>query len=96
MSFLGAAAFQWVNPKAWIMAASATATYVQPDVFTASVLLIAAVLGAVTAPSVTVWTLFGARLRSYLDDPRTLRWFNITMALLLVASLWPLVADLRR
>lgn len=96
LGFWAAAAFQWVNPKAWIMAVSATATYAQPGAFAASVLLIAAVLGIVTIPSVTTWTLFGAGLRPYLSAPKTMRWFNRTMALLLVASLWPLVADLGR
>ena len=93
MSFLGAAAFQWVNPKAWVMAVSAMATYTSPDQYVLSVLLVTLVFGAVNIPSVSTWTVFGVGLRRFLSDPKLNRIFNITMALALAASLWPLLRE---
>lgn len=93
MTFFGAAAFQWVNPKAWVMAVSATATYARPEDFAASVLVVALVFGAVNLPSVSAWALFGAALRRHLTNPRRVRVFNLLMAGLLVASLWPFAAE---
>ncbi len=89
--FLQAAAFQWVNPKAWAMAITAVTVYT-PDDRLASAVLIAVLFGMVNLPSVGVWTLLGLHLRKLLTNPRRLRTFNVTMALLLVASLWPVLA----
>ena len=90
MSFLGAAAFQWVNPKAWVMAIGAFATYA-PNVSSVTiVVLIAVVFVAVNAPSVSVWVLFGARMRRFLQVRRYLLLFNYGMAALLVLSLYPM------
>lgn len=93
MTFLQAAAFQWVNPKAWVMAVGAISTYSQPANYTISVLLIAAIFGAVNLPTVSLWAAFGSAMRRFLRDPVIVRWFNYGMALLLVASLWPIVAE---
>ena len=93
LTFLQAAAFQWVNPKAWIMAVTACATYTLPDRYTFSVLVIAAVFGVVNLPCVSVWVGFGSGLRRLLADPAKLKIFNYTMAALLVVSLYPLVTD---
>lgn len=94
MGFLGAAAFQWVNPKGWVMAVTATATYTAPgDRFAASALLVAAVFGAVALPASGAWAAFGVWLRRWLAEPRVVRVFNVSMAVLLVLSLWPLVAE---
>ena len=92
MSFLAAAAFQWVNPKAWVMAVSASATYGTPGSL-GSMVLIGGVFGLVSLPSVSLWAAFGAGLRRLLSDARHVVLFNRTMAALLVLSLWPLVAD---
>ncbi|MBB3559194.1 threonine/homoserine/homoserine lactone efflux protein [Rhizobium sp. BK512] len=91
MSFLGAAAFQWVNPKAWVMAVTAMATYTNPELYMISVLLVGLAFAAVNVPSVSTWAGFGSALREWLSDPVRLKWFNITMALLLVLSLWPML-----
>lgn len=88
LTFLQAAAFQWVNPKAWAMAVSAVALYA-PGQATAAVLVVAAVFGAVNLPSVAVWAVAGRGLRRWLDAPVRLRLFNRTMAALLVASMLP-------
>ncbi len=92
MSFLGAVAFQWVNPKAWVIVVTAAATYVAPDEFARDLLLVTLVCGLINLPSIGVWALFGASLRRFLADPLWLRRFNVAMAVLLVASLWPLFA----
>lgn len=92
MTFLEAAAFQWVNPKAWMMAVTAVATYVLIDHPVLNALLLAAVFGAVNLPCVSVWALFGTGLKGWLQAPRRLRVFNGLMAASLVASLWPIIA----
>lgn len=93
-SFLQAAAFQWVNPKAWIMAIGAITTYTPQQGFVGNVLLIAVLFAVVNLPSVGVWTVLGSYLRHWLEQPARRRVFNIGMALLLVASLYPLFVDI--
>jgi threonine/homoserine/homoserine lactone efflux protein len=90
MTFLGAALFQWVNPKAWTMSLGAVTAYAtNPTPLT--VALIALTFGTVNLPSVSVWTLAGQQLRRFLTSPGRLIAFNWTMAALLVASLWPVL-----
>ncbi|MGN7803451.1 LysE family translocator [Ensifer sp. 22521] len=91
MTFLQAAAFQWVNPKAWVMAVSAMATYTSSDSYLFSVLVVGLVFALVNVPSVSTWAGFGSALRQWLSEPSRLKWFNITMAVLLVVSLWPML-----
>jgi threonine/homoserine/homoserine lactone efflux protein len=93
LTFMQAAAFQWVNPKAWVMAVSAISTFTPPGDFLMNVLLIAVLFGLVNGPSVSLWTMAGSLLRRWLERPRILRTFNITMALLLIASLYPILTD---
>jgi threonine/homoserine/homoserine lactone efflux protein len=92
LGFLGAVAFQWINPKAWVIVVTSAATYVAPDNFTRDLLIVTLVCGLINLPSIGVWAVFGASLRRFLTDAVWLRRFNIAMALLLVASLWPLLA----
>ena len=89
-SFLQAAAFQWVNPKAWAMALTAVSAYT-PDRSMATIVLVAAVFGAINLPSVSSWTVLGQQMARLLRSPKHLRAFNWTMAALLVASLYPVV-----
>jgi len=91
MSFLAAAAFQWINPKAWVMAVTAMATYTNPALYIVSVLIVGLAFAAVNVPSVSTWAGFGSAWREWLSDPVRLKWFNITMAVLLVLSLWPML-----
>jgi threonine/homoserine/homoserine lactone efflux protein len=93
LSFLGAAAFQWVNPKAWVMVLGAVTAYVPREGYFQNVLVVAAVFGLVVVPSVGVWAGFGTALRRYLGSPRRVRAFNIAMASLLVLSLYPIMAE---
>jgi threonine/homoserine/homoserine lactone efflux protein len=91
MTFLAAAAFQWVNPKGWVMAITAMGAYTNPASYWLTMVIVAAVFGVLTAPSCAIWAGMGVGLRRWLSDPTRLRVFNIVMAVLLVASLWPLL-----
>jgi threonine/homoserine/homoserine lactone efflux protein len=90
-SFVQAAAFQWVNPKAWYMAIYAQTNFAPEQSGSWGALAVALVFAVVNLPSVTVWAAMGTQLRRWLDGPGRLRAFNITMALLLVASLYPML-----
>lgn len=90
MSFVQAALFQWVNPKAWTMALTAITLYA-PDRSLWAVLSVAAVFGAINLPCVSSWTVLGQQMRRLLTSPRRLAVFNWTMAALLVASLYPVL-----
>lgn len=92
MTFLQAAAFQWVNPKAWAMALTAVTIYA-PSQTIASVALVAVIFGAINSPSVSVWTVLGQQMRRILTNPARLRLFNWVMAALLIASLYPLLSN---
>lgn len=90
MTFLAAAAFQWVNPKAWAMALTATSVYA-PSQTIGGIAAVAAVFGAVNLPSVGAWAVMGQEMRRVLTSPARLRAFNVLMAVLLVASLVPVL-----
>jgi threonine/homoserine/homoserine lactone efflux protein len=90
MTFLQAAAFQWVNPKAWAMALTAVTVHA-PDRSLWAVALVALIFGAINLPSVSLWTLIGQQLRRVLTNARRLTVFNWTMAGLLVLSLAPVM-----
>ena len=89
-TFVQAALFQWVNPKAWAMALTAVTVYA-PGGGVVATALVAAVFAAVNLPSVTVWAAAGQGVRRWLDTAGRLVAFNITMAVLLVLSLWPVL-----
>jgi threonine/homoserine/homoserine lactone efflux protein len=91
MTFLEAAAFQWVNPKAWVMAVAAMAVYTDPEHPFLTVLLVATAFAVVNFPSVSTWAGFGVALRGFLADPVRLKWFNIAMGVLLAATLVPML-----
>lgn len=90
LTFLQAAAFQWVNPKAWIMSLGAVTLYAPGQEFWA-VAWVAGVFVVVNFPSVSVWALAGVGLRRLLRRPLWLRVFNYSMAVLLIAALWPVL-----
>jgi threonine/homoserine/homoserine lactone efflux protein len=88
VGFVGAAVFQWVNPKSWLVSASAAGTFLAPDV--GSPVVQAAMLGGLFAlaalPSGLVWLAFGASVQRLLTSPRRLRTFNVVMGALLALS----------
>ncbi len=85
LTFIQAALFQWVNPKAWAMALSAVSLYA-PDKNLTSVLIVSLVFGLINLPCVSSWTLLGEKLQHLLASPKRLKAFNYLMAILLIAS----------
>jgi threonine/homoserine/homoserine lactone efflux protein len=90
-SFLQAAAFQWVNPKAWYMAVTAVTNFTPDTGLLTGALIVAGVFAMTNLPSITLWAGLGTQLRRLLTNPRRLRAFNWTMAVLLMATLWPIL-----
>ncbi|WP_299413249.1 LysE family translocator [uncultured Sulfitobacter sp.] len=90
MTFLQAAAFQWVNPKAWAMALTAITVYVG-DAAMVWLAVAAFMFAFVNLPSVSIWTIAGQQMQRFLTNPRRLRAYNWTMAALLIASLYPVL-----
>ena len=92
LGFMGAALFQWVNPKAWMIALAAIPTFTTPggDHVLES-LRIALVFAVVGVPCTLVWSFLGAGAGRLLRTPGALSAFNIAMAVLLVASLIPML-----
>ena len=91
LTFLQAAGFQWVNPKAWAVALTAVTAYA-PGEGMAAVLVTALVFVSVSLPSVSLWAGLGTGLRRWLGAGRRLRMFNRAMAVLLVLSTLPVLA----
>ena len=91
MGFMAAAAFQWVNPKAWVMALGSVTTYLPAQHSRWQLLALVGLMGLINMPSTGSWALFGSSMRRYLQQPNFLRIFNTLAALALVASLYPLL-----
>lgn len=94
LGFFGAASFQWINPKAWLIAVGVASEFTRPDAPLAQQLVrIAIVFLAVSIPCMLPWVLLGHGARRLLHSPARLRRFNIAMALLLVLSLIPVLLE---
>jgi threonine/homoserine/homoserine lactone efflux protein len=93
LSFVQAALFQWVNPKAWVIALGAVAAYTTAagSGLAAQAAVLALIFLLVTLPTVALWTLVGVGAARVLRTRRALRAFNLAMAALLVLSLAPMV-----
>lgn len=87
-----ASLFQWVNPKAWFMAMVAMSTYTAEGNYLLNVVIVTFAFCVINFPSITIWAGFGTLMRKFLQDPVILKVFNYIMALLLVISLWPMLA----
>jgi threonine/homoserine/homoserine lactone efflux protein len=91
LTFLQAAGFQWVNPKAVYMSIYAQTTYAPEGAGWPGAVLVGVVFALVNLPSVATWAWGGTQVRRWLAAPGRLRVFNWTMAALLVLSLYPIV-----
>lgn len=91
MTFLQGAAFQWVNPKGWVMAVTSLSTYTVAAQYYTGVAAITAVYVVMGFTSASAWALFGMALKQVMSDPRWFRFINGILALLLVASLIPML-----
>ena len=94
--FLGAAAFQWVNPKGWTMLIGALSAFAPANASVADIGAIALVFGAVCVPCVLLWTGFGSGLRRLLGEGGKARAVNLAMAALLVLSALPAMVEIAR
>ena len=95
LTFWQAAAFQWINPKGWVIAVGAAASYAAVAPFPWSAALTSGLFGLFGIVSSVVWVLFGQSLQRWLSSPGAIRLFNWTMAALLVASLYPVLVDIK-
>ena len=93
LNFFEAAAFQWINPKGWVMAIAAAATYASGGAPLREAGVLAVVFLAVTVPGTQAWALFGTGIGRLLGTGTRLRAFNVIMGLLLAASALLLVLD---
>ncbi|MGU9963095.1 MAG: LysE family translocator [Candidatus Halichondribacter symbioticus] len=93
--FLQAAAFQWINPKAWVMAISVTSQFVSPDAPLRSALVISGMFAVLGCGSSAGWGLFGSTIVRWLKGDWQVMVFNLVMAgLLLFSIVLIVVADL--
>jgi threonine/homoserine/homoserine lactone efflux protein len=93
MTFWGAAMFQWINAKGWVMVIGTITAYAAIAAFPWNIaiqVVLSLILGTL---SCTAWALFGSALRPVLTSPGAVRAFNIAMAVLLLASLYPVFMD---
>ena len=93
MTFIGAAMFQWINAKGWVMVISTITAYAAIAAFPLNIAIQVAISLALGILSCTTWAMFGSALRPLLSSRRAVRIFNIVMALLLLASLIPVFME---
>jgi threonine/homoserine/homoserine lactone efflux protein len=94
MKFHEAIAFQWVNPKAWMMVLTAATTIHLSESHSVNAVAMAVIFYVIGFPCICLWAGFGTAMRRVLSDPKRLRVFNLSMAALLVISLYPIVLEL--
>jgi threonine/homoserine/homoserine lactone efflux protein len=92
LGFWGAVLFQWVNPKAWVMAVTIMSAYMPPGAGLLQIAPLGLMYVALGFPCSSVWVGFGSALRSYLQDPFRMRVFNCSMAAALLLSLYPMLS----
>lgn len=86
MTFLGASAFQWINPKGWSMAVAATTQFITPERPLTTAVIVAATFLAFGLASSATWVGLGQAISRWLTTDGRQRAFNITMAALIVLS----------
>jgi threonine/homoserine/homoserine lactone efflux protein len=93
MSFWGAAVFQWINVKGWVMVIGSITAYAAIAAFPWNIVIQTLITLVVGVPATVIWTLFGSALRPALTSQTAVRAFNIVMAILLLASLIPVLLE---
>lgn len=92
LTFFGAALFQWINVKGWVIAVGTVTAYAAIAPYPWNMVALSALLLAIGLTSSMTWVVFGTALQAVVRSPRALRIFNLAMAALLLASLWPVLA----
>ncbi len=93
MTFWGAAMFQWINAKGWVIVIGTITAYAAIAQFPLNIAIQTLISLLVGTVSTVVWAFFGTALRPVLTSERLVRAFNILMAILLLASLYPVFMD---
>jgi len=93
MTFWGAALFQWVNVKGWVMVIGTITAYAAIAAFPWNIAIQTGLSLLMGIISTSIWTLFGSALRPVLTSSTAVRIFNVVMAILLLASLYPVFMD---
>ena len=93
MTFLGAAMFQWVNVKGWVIAVGAITAYAAIAAYPLNIAALSILLFLIGLGSSLTWVLLGTSLQAVVKSPRAVRIFNVVMALLLLASLYPVLKE---
>lgn len=91
ITFFGSAAFQWINPKAWVAAITLVTTFTDPASYWLSLVVAGAANVAIAISAVSSWALFGTIVKKWLSDSRRLKIFNWSMAIILLVSVVPSV-----
>lgn len=93
LGFWQMALFQWVNPKAWLMAINIAILFSSSTASWGHYISIAILNGLVNFPCIFIWAALGSRLKRFLQNPKQLQVFNLTMALLMGGTALWLLAD---
>jgi threonine/homoserine/homoserine lactone efflux protein len=93
MTFWGATLFQWINAKGWVAVIGTVTAYAAIARFPWNIVIQTAIGFLMGAASTLTWALSGSALRPVLTSARAVRVFNIAMAVLLLASLYPVFMD---
>jgi threonine/homoserine/homoserine lactone efflux protein len=91
LSFVQMSLFQWINPEGWVMAVTALSAYTLADNYYTGVVMVVGTFAFMGITSAVTWAAFGAALKSVMTDPRYFRMINVGLAVLLVASLIPML-----
>ena len=93
MTFLGAALFQWVNVKGWVIAVGAITAYATIAAYPLNIATLSVLLFVIGLGSSLTWVLLGTSLQPLVKSPRAVRIFNVAMAVLLLVSLYPVLKE---
>jgi len=93
MTFIGAALFQWINAKGWVIVAGTITAYAAIAPYPLNMIILAALSLLVGLTSSTTWAFFGTAMQPIVSSPRAVRIFNVAMALLLLVSLYPVLTE---
>lgn len=94
MGLVAGAAFQWINPKAWALSISASATYIPIENHVLNLCLAGALLAALSMLCVGIWAVGGVALRQVLTRPSYSLAFNISMSIILILTTMPAILRL--
>lgn len=91
-TFLQAALFQGVNPKAWAMALTAVTAYLPEGLGLAGPVAVALLFQVSGLPCMVAWAALGVGMRRFLTNSKRMRTFNGVMGGLLILSIWPILS----